>query len=692
MSALAVAGVLAASLSPAAHAQKTAKPRSIAAKPAASAAAAEPRSGDAAGLEPGRINRLAFNPQAPATMYAGSSSGGVYHSTNGGDSWMLASNGITDPQIEGLAVLPSNPSVLVACTPSGVFRTANAGQEWTHVLSLERELPPAEAPNELYEIQKSPVRYDALSKAFYAAPWGAGLYKSTDGGVTWTQIFGQDIRAAKDKSIMDMDFASEGGGTIYITTLGGLKKYQKSAWSDDGKEIVSPKTRKRLNPVCVRVAPSDPKRMYVTASNLEGSPLESSVWRRDAPGGPFVLACGTSKVWPSWSVHQCLAVDPRDPNRIFAGGVTLTQSTDGGKTWVEAPRDVFKCSDSNICGVDYRDIAYDPTGQLFYGAHDQGIFKYDFRTKATKAAEKGLAVNQFYDLDIGPGGTLYGGTQDTGAYSRRSGAGWVQLETAGSGDVLGMMADPQDDTKVFIRTNAEPMLLGTKYGTAHTQSAGGLLASAFWNHQMAYIPQSHELYVGTEFKGVFKSHDGGKTFAPSNNGIASLNVRCLAAMPGTPKELFVGSLKDGVFRTDDGGEKWQKVPSFPPAAAPLVFKGVAGGTVYAGTSDGVYVSKDKGGAWTPMSHGLPARKVVSDLIVDPASPNTLYAGLGFYDYDGLYGGGVYASRDGGANWTALDAAKLKYLSVVSVRLDPKDASKIWVATYGSGVLSIPKGK
>ena len=687
----AATGILISQVSPASPTQKAqVKPRAVSSKPATAAAAPAPGAGETAGLEPGRINRLAYNPQSPATMYAGASSGGVYRSTNGGDSWTLSSTGITDPQIGGLAVLPTNPTVLVACTPSGVFRTANGGQEWTHVLPLERELPPADAPLALYEIQKSPVRYDALSKAFYAAPWGAGLYKSTDGGVTWTQIFGQDIKVPKDKSVMDIEFTSENGGTVYITTLGGLKKYQKSAWSDDGKEIVSSKAHKKINPVSIRVAPSDPKRMYVTASHMEGSPLDSCVWRRDTPGGPFVLVCGSSKAWPSWSVLQCLSVDPRDPNHLFAGGVTLTTSTDGGKTWVDACREVFKCNDSTVCGVDYRDLEYDPTGQLLYAAHDQGLFKHDFRANTTKAAEKGLAINQFYDLDIGPGGTLYAGSQDTGAYSRRPGAAWVRLETAGSGDVLGMLADPQDDTKVFIRTNAEPMLLGTKYGTAYTQSTGGLLSCSFWNHQLAYNPQSRELYAGTQYKGVYKSRDAGKTFAPSNGGIDSLNVRCLALMPGNPKELYVGSLKDGLFRSQDGGGRWQKLPAFPPAAAPLVLRGVAGGTVYAGTSDGVYVSKDQGATWTEMSHGLPARKVVSDLIADPASPNTLYAGLGYYSGDGLYGGGVYYSRDGGANWTALNPAKLKTMSVVSVRLDPKDASKLWVATYGSGVISVPK--
>ena len=665
---------------PAPAAQRNVKPR----------AAAEKHPSDAAGLEAGRINRLAFHPATPNIMYAGASSGGVFRSTNGGDSWVLSSTGITDPQIGGLLVFPPNPSVVLACTPSGIFRSANNGQGWTRVLAAERELPPPDAPHPLFELQKSPVRYDGAAKVLYAAPWGAGLFKSTDAGLTWTKVYGGDIRDAKERVILDIEFSAESGGTVFITTLGGIKKYQRSTWSDDGKEIVSPKSHKRLNPVCIRVAPSDAKRIYVTASNLEGSPLETSVWRRDAPGGPFVLAAAASKTWPSWSILQCLVIDPHDANRLWAGGVTLGHSVDGGRTWTDAPKE-FDCHDSTICGVDYRDLVLDPTGQVLYAAHDQGIFRYDFKSRLAKAAEKGLANNQFYDLDIGPGGTLYGGTQDTGAYRRKAGSSWERIGDAGAGDILGITADSQDDSRVFVRTNAEQLVIGSKYGDTDASSAG-LLSCAFWNHQLLYLPAGREIYAGTEYRGVFKSKDGGRTFAPANDGIAELNIRCLAAAPGNAKELFAGSLKDGVYRTEDGGAKWQKLPGFPASAAPLVLKPLAGGTVYAGTSEGIYVSKDKGASWTAQNRGLPARRVVSELAVDPHSPTCLYAGLGYYSIEGLYGGGVYFSRDGGAEWIPLDAGRMKSMSVTSIRVDPKDDSRVWVATYGSGVLAIAKGR
>jgi len=211
---------LAFQLSPAA--QKGAKPHPNPATPAG-----QTHQNDAAGLEAGRINRLAFHPSTPNIMYAGASSGGVFRSANGGDSWVLSSSGITDPQIGGLLVLPTNPSVVLACTPSGIFRSANDGRGWTRVLAVERDLPPPDAPHPLFELQKSPVRYDGAANALYAAPWGAGLFKSTDAGLTWTKIYGGDLRDAKDRVILDIEFSAENGGTVFITTPGGIKKYQR---------------------------------------------------------------------------------------------------------------------------------------------------------------------------------------------------------------------------------------------------------------------------------------------------------------------------------------------------------------------------------------------------------------------------------------------------------------------------------
>jgi len=88
-------------------------------------------------------------------------------------------------------------------------------------------------------MQKYPVRYDASSKTVYAAPLGAGLYKSGDGGLHWTQVYGEGLPSARTGVILDIEFTPEDGGTVYIATLNGLRKSHGSGWTADGAGIVS---------------------------------------------------------------------------------------------------------------------------------------------------------------------------------------------------------------------------------------------------------------------------------------------------------------------------------------------------------------------------------------------------------------------------------------------------------------------
>jgi len=661
-------------------------------KPAHPAAAADKtvaKGAYAGGPEAGRVNRIALHPSDPKIVYAGTSSGGVFRSSNAGDTWTHTSRGITDPQIGGLLVYPPDPKIVLAGTPSGIFRSADEGRSWMHVFKTERELPLPDLPRGVFEMQRTPIRYNAASKAVYAATLDSGLYKSTDGGQHWTQVYGEGLSAPKDRVVLDIEFSPENGGTVYIATLKGLLKSHGSEWTADGAEIVSSKGRKpqSLTPVTIRMA-ADHKRMYVTASHLDATPLETCVWRRDTPGGPFKLLAQAKSPWVSWSILQCMVVDPTHADRLWAGGVQIHASVDGGQSWTYYDRQDLKCGDSSICGVDYRDLEMDAKGTVLYAAHDQGIFRADVRARKAVAAEKGLVNTQFYDLDVGPNGTLYGGTQDTGAYSRKAGGTWVGFATGGSGDVLGCLADPRDDSRVFIRINAEKIIIVTEFGKKQADS-GPVPFPAFYNHTFAYAPASRTIYAGTEYHGMYKSTNDGKTFAPANEGLDKKNIRCVGLVPGSDKMVLAGTVDKELYKTTDGGSHWQKLEGFP-GEPPLVIHAEAGGKIFlVGTTGGILASTDGGATWTARNSGLPPRRVVGELSADPKHPDVLFAGLGYFAYEGLYGGGVYESRNGGASWTAMGQEETRTWTVTSVRVDPKDPSRLWVAVYGSGVVSLP---
>jgi photosystem II stability/assembly factor-like uncharacterized protein len=250
------------------------------------------------------------------------------------------------------------------------------------------------------------------------------------------------------------------------------------------------------------------------------------------------------------------------------------------------------------------------------------------------------------------------------------------------GDALSLLADPTSDLHIFSRSNDEYVRRSSDGGlTSATTTVPG---SGFWNHQLAYHPATTTLYTGTELHGVYKSTNDGVSFFPANVGIESFRVRCLALAPGSDQVLYTGSFSDGLYKTTTGGTSWTHLTSFPEPGALVIAVTPSGNRVYAGTPTGVYMSADGGNTWTPKNVGLPATKVVSELVVDASCPCRLYAGLGYYQWNYIYGGGVYQSTDGGDTWAPLTTGSDSALTITALKIDPLDRSRLHIATYGSG--------
>ncbi|MCP4366312.1 MAG: hypothetical protein GY800_13595 [Planctomycetes bacterium] len=644
----------------------------------------------ALGPEAGRVNTVALHPTNSNILYAGTDSGGVYRSYDEGKTWYGRSTGISDPRLGDVFVDPNNPSVVLAVTPSGIFRSVNEGLTWSQVLNVKLPLPPPywysqpiRGLDTLFEMKKGPIHFDGSNGSIYAAPLCAGLYKSTDRGKTWKQVYGTGLNIA-ERCVTSIDISPENGGTVFITTPKGIMTSTNggTSWKRTATEISvqGANSWSRYAPVYLQVSPSNPNRIYVTAFDLYTTPFKSNVWRRDAKGGKFAPTVTGKPPWLSWFNLRPLAIHPKKDNIVWAGGVAeLYKSSNAGGLWSR-----FRCNDSTICGVDYRGLRFDSRKGSLFAAHDQGIYRYDMNSNAYKAVELGIANTQFHDLDVGPAGTIYGATQDKDGFKKEGNKPWVVMPWGG--DVLDVLVDPTDDKHVFIRDNSSAELfLSSDGGSTKHRSSGLPDAPGFWNHQMVYVPTQKTVYATAANRGVYKSTDDGKTFSPANKGIEKRNIRCLTNQPGSNSLVFAGTMNDGIYKTTNGGTSWNKLSNFPASGALVLAVDKSGLQVYAGTIKGVYYSSDGGKNWTLRSKGLPPVKVVSELVIDPKNPKRLLAGLGFYLGLATYGGGAYESVDGGKNWTALLSKGERYMTVTSIRIDPSDRSRLYIATYGSGI-------
>ncbi|HEX8244985.1 MAG TPA: hypothetical protein VF541_15860, partial [Longimicrobium sp.] len=539
-------------------------------------------------------------------------------------------------------------------------------------LTIPRTLPPLEPPVPVMQFDAGALRWSAAEGAVYAAPYCAGLWRSPDGAGGWTQVFGAGM-ATVDRCVTSVETSPAGGGTVYITTPAGMRqRVGGGAWTPIAAEINDGTA------LVVRAAPSAPDRLYAASYSLGSSPYHPTVWRRDAAGVPFVRTTA-SPPWLDWFSPLSLAVSPVDPDQAFFG--TVVPYRYANSAWSE-----FRCNNSTICGADYRGLTFDAAGATLYGAHDQGIFRWEAAGNTFAAADTGLINGEVYALDVGSGGTVYATTQDLGAFRRApADAAWTQIASHGSGDVLDVVVDPANDLHVFERTN-EGVVLRSSNGAAMVDSSATLPFQGFWNHQLAFHAPSGTLYAGTQLHGVYRSTDGGMTFAPANTGMANVTIRAVAIQPGgSGSTLFAGTFTQGVWKTTTGGSAWTQLGSFPQPGALAFAFAPDGSRVYAGTQSGVYLSTDGGGSWTPRSTGLPANAVVSELLVDPACACRVYAGLGYYDGQNRYEGGVYESVDGGSTWTRLSSDWEAAVPVTSIRIDPQDPSRLYVSTFGAGV-------
>jgi photosystem II stability/assembly factor-like uncharacterized protein len=628
----------------------------------------------AIGPEAGRVNSVALHPTSANIHYAATSSGGVFRTANGGTRWWLRSHGLANRSVDGILVHPATPATVFAVTPSGVFRSTDEGANWTQQLAVAMPLPPPAAwPDALRERQKNPIRFESSSGAIYAAPFCAGLYRSPD-GVAWTQIYPPPMAAALESCVTSIDVSSAGGGTVYITTpLGIRQRVGGGAWTNIGAEISG------TDPIALRVAPSAPDRLYVVTSDVDGWPPNTNVWVRPTAAAAFSPTT-MAPPWPNWFYAFSLAVHPTNEQRLFFGSNAL-YSTMNASTWTHVI-----CSDSTICGADYRGLAFNASGSALFAAHDQGIFRLDLATSMFHKLDAGLVNTQFYDADVGPDSAVYGGTQDTGGFRRAGTGDWTGIATSGSGDVLDLLAHPTNPLRVFIRTNSESVMRSDNAGSTIAQEPF-VPSGGFWNHQLAYDAATTTMFAGTQSFGVYKSTDDGVSYAPANTGITNRAIRCIALQPGSNTVAYAGTMSNGLFKTTNGGT-WSPLATFPETNALVIAVNPAATRVFAGTRSGIYVSPDGGSAWSPANAGLPPLRVVSELVIDPVCPCLMYAGLGFYDGAALYGGGVWQSSDGGANWTALTSGDDAALSVTSIRIDPADRTRLHIATFGSGVRTL----
>lgn len=720
------------------------------------------------GIVPEQVFDLSGSPTGAQPIYAGTSSG-LFISRDGGSTWRPDRNTSIPFPVAAVEADPERPGTAFYGTFDGrVFRTFDErrfSQSWRHpdgagirsiVASRFFNIYLVTETGELFasddvggtfnrrgeETIAEPVLSVAVDPerpwVVYAGTLFGGVYKSESNAIEWTQVNdGLDVpivgALAIDPSAPGTVYAGA-VGTVFRSTDGG------GTWTGSGAGLPPDGLVGNL-----LVDRTDPTQLLakVQGEGLFRSTDSGTTWTRVQAGGAF-------------AGETSLAQDRTEAGRILAGTQLsgVLASTDGGAS--------FEPSSTGMT-LFVRSVDIDPSAPdtMYAASLSAGVFRSDDGGASWRPS--GLSDRNLFDLTIDPGNSdvLYAGTSLGISRSEDGGSSWTPIGDR-TGWAFDVVVDPNDPLTLYAgsiggyvyvtRDGGEFWVaLGDPLPNLNVVAVAldpvrdvvfaavedeGLyryaLPSGPWERlpdpggvpprplDLLVAPGSGDLFVATNGAGLFRSADGGLSWAPAQEGLPGPIVAGLAAP--APGHLAAALLGDpdgisGVYLSRDGGATWSPSGEPDTSVRGVFASPAAPDRLYAVTSTGLRRSDDGGASWSAIGAGLEA-VTVTGVFEDPVDPQRLLAtaaadGL-FESLDGggsfspvagappgnwrgvvAAGGALFAanlgtgllkSEDGGTTWIHRLESGLQDVPVLGILVDPSDSARIFAATGGLGLL------
>ncbi len=692
----------------------------------------------------GRISALAgfSDDSGKINLFVGAASGGVWKSTDGATTFKPVFDYQPVQSIGAIAVDPSNHQNVWVGTGEawtrnsvsigdGVYRSTDGGESWVHV-----GLPESERISKIIvDPRSSDTAYVCVPGKLWSDSTDRGLYKTTDGGKSWTLI----LKGANP---------STGCGSVAMdpsnpdVLLAGMWDFRRQGWtfrsggngphapsgsglyrSSDGGKTWSEQTQgglpaKPYGRIAVTFAPSEAKTVYAFVESTDSKLMVSH------DGGAHWDA-GDKSQWMVWRPFYFanLIVDPKNAQRVFKTDGALILSEDGGKSFSAI---------GGFVGMhgDVHDVFIDPNNsQHVFAGDDGGLWvSYDGANKWWKSDN--LPISQFYhvSLDNADPYHVYGGLQDNSSWvgdsAYPSGITSSRWENMYGGDGFWMFADPSD--KDYLYAEAQGGTIGrVNVHTHETHDIQPKLGAEDlkrftklrfnWNTPIALSPHDPStVYIGAQF--LFRSRDHGHSWErispdlttndpqkqkqEQSGGVTVDNsaaethttIYSISESPLTAGLIWVGTDDGNVQLTRDGGEHWTNVTSnlrgvprsswvswvqasaFSPGTAYLALDR----HTFGDTAPYVYVTTDFGTTWTPLATQKDAKGIRGYAHVikeDTVDPQLLFLGTEF---------GLWISTDRGSHWAQFKGGHIPAVAVRDLAIQPRDNDLV-IATHGRGI-------
>jgi photosystem II stability/assembly factor-like uncharacterized protein len=639
----------------------------------------------------GRIDCIGFHPTDPAILYVGTPTGGLWRTTDSGQTWASLTDNLPTLGISAIVVHPQHPDTIFIATGTrdvwwetysvGVMKSTDGGLNWEET-GLNYTITEQTSTTGLI--------MDPANPEIMLASTSGGIYRTVDGGDHWNLACPGNFKDIKSKPgdfsvIYAASFSFSGTGPCHLfkSTDSGLTFSQVNTIGVSASLI---------GRMLIGVTPANPGIVYLLCSNTTDYGFQG-VYRSDDSGSTWVntsASCNLNLLgWSANGLDQggqgwydlSLSVSPVNPDEIHVGGVNIWKSLDGGVTWQ------LNAQWQGFGGVDYvhadiHELKYNPLDSILYASCDGGIYQLQQGGSDWLDLSDGLTIYQAYRLglyqsqddlaivspqdngttlfddqtckeivlaeacdnffDFTNPNTLYYGGYGTGL-SRSYNSGLTRASIHPPGETKSVFLPP------FLMHPSDPNILYSAFheayksvnkGTNWTKITNGLSGNTYFQVMKVAAANPDYILLST-ISNIWITKNGGGTWTNILNGLpGGISITDIGISDADPDQIWVtfGQFYEGekVYHSHDGGSTWTNISSNLPNMAVNCIIPVANSNsaIYVGTDIGVYYMDDGTGGWIDYSEGLP-NVIVLEMEINPSNHKIKAAtyGRGLWEAD-----------------------------------------------------------
>lgn len=660
----------------------------------------------------GCVTGIVASPANPDLLIAASSGGGIWRSTNGGQSWtQSASQVLPDNTVLKLEWDKLNNGRLYAITYSDLYVSADAGVSWKNLTGSGGMPSLPLSANYLDPAPFAQLTYPVGGRTIFWSKPGSGIFYSND-GISFKQHYPFPGGAGNPDNFIGSITADDATGRVYFAPM----------------MSISPVIAKLYRSSCSWL-PGKPCLNWEAANT--GLPNQAAVsnivWCKSAdrlllsvisgPGSKSYIYTSTDgKSWSPCPNQPVMAIYPLkllaiSANLIIAGGVNIIATSDFGKSWSSI---YFPYLHPDIRSLFY--ASYPNGGFLWAGTDGVSLGAYyaiarwkcdgiNIPSQPVKVSATGIhSWRSYYVNLLKPKGNqltrrIFTGAQDNGDLATDDeGGSWQPLyQKDGCADKIALAIAPSNP-EIAYAVSCDASVISKTVNAASAASPKEIVWSTLpvpaspvgyhWTHATISVSpaDANRVCLASVFGKILISSTGGSTWYTST---LPDNAKPVCVWMGKDQSILTGTAEHGIYRSTDQGITWKPFglnSGFGGAVLKVIYSTAAGGSFFAATSKGLYRRLPGAGDFQLLTGAAGAGYAVSDVEADPQCPSRIYISLGAWHHKLYHRGGVLVSQDNGNSFKSISVGvTLHQVPVSDIVIDPQQPRYLYMATYGTGV-------